>query len=686
MSGGAMRARLRVRLVTGLGLLAAAVMAMIVVMIAGAAPASAHAILVGSDPSDGATVSAGPRQLRLRLSESVMPGTTKITLTDGAGRTVRLGGVHVGPTAGHGPALIYRAGDPGAPTTIIGDLPSLSPDVYRVGWQTLSAADLHLTSGVIVFGVQRGVTAAALPADDPLPPVAEVALRWLALVGTAVAGGALIVAHLGRELVPPAAAARLLRVGGAAGAVAVLAGAGLVVAQAGTDGAALSQVLGSGYGLRWGVRELLALGLAAGCTVPVLRRHDDLPRRAAWLGAAGVLAFAVATATLGHSGAGGLAQPVRFATDAVHVAAALLWLGLVAGVVVLVADRRARPRRRALARRVGVAAAASVAVVAVTGLLLAAAQVTSIDALLVSTYGRLLLGKLAVAAAGGVAALLVATAVRPGLLPWPPPTFGRARRSRGRSVGARGLRLLVAAEALALLGVVALAAGVASSRPASGPDWVPASAAVPLRAGQVRDLVETVAVSPNRPGRNFLTVDVFQTRRPEPGPIRSVTAVLTRQGAVPVSVSLRQDKPGRWLAPTDAFDAPGTWRVDVVVQREGVGADAAGYPWLVANPGARLAAPIVSSAPLEAPLEIAAGVLAVLIALAVWALRRRTATVARRPADGPTNGKVDGPADGKVLADGKVDGPADGSPHSRARDAYPESRSGLEDAKVDASS
>jgi hypothetical protein len=246
--------------------------------------------------------------------------------------------------------------------------------------------------------------------------------------------------------------------------------------------------------------------------------------------------------------------------------------------------------------------------------------VASLDALLLSTYGRLLLVKIALVAL----ALGVAAVVR-------------------RSLGAGVVRVpVLRLEALALLAVLGVAGAVASSRPALGTEWTPRSQVQPIASSQVDDVVQTLDIKPNLPGRNFVTVDAYQTRRPAPGEIQQVS--VTFQGTARASTAyLRPEGNGRWVLATDVLDAPGTWHVTVRVQRANVAPTTAGYDWTVGDPQARLAAPVVSAAPLRPWTDgagLAAG-LALLAAAGVAVLRRRPPGPAvaplPRPADDATS-------------------------------------------------
>ena len=146
----------------------------------------------------------------------------------------------------------------------------------------------------------------------------------------------------------------------------------------------------------------------------------------------------------------------------------------------------------------------------VTGVYLSSEVVGSVDAALLTVYGRTLLLKLAVAGVAGALALVNTV---------------RLRRRGPRSTPRR----TVLAEALAALGVLALAAVLTSGQPAMEPQLVRSTtrAADGLVDRKVADLQETVSIRPNRPGPNVVLVDVFNTRRPAPSPVRQVVVSLT---------------------------------------------------------------------------------------------------------------------------------------------------------------
>jgi methionine-rich copper-binding protein CopC len=94
----------------------------------------AHAIVLGSDPTDGSTAHA-PRQLTLHFNSRVEKQLCSASLTGPERRSVRLRQ----ESSPSGDVLIYA-------------LPDLAPGSYQARWKVLSA-DGHLTEGAVRFVV-----------------------------------------------------------------------------------------------------------------------------------------------------------------------------------------------------------------------------------------------------------------------------------------------------------------------------------------------------------------------------------------------------------------------------------------------------------------------------------------------------------------------------------------------------
>jgi copper transport protein len=325
------------------------------------------------------------------------------------------------------------------------------------------------------------------------------------------------------------------------------------------------------------------------------------------LGAAGAALAAVGTALLGHPMGGTLTTAV---TGAVHVLAAGGWAGSVlVAAIALVPARGGADRAgqaRLLLKAFAVLAAACLSTLVVTGLLLTGAQVATVDALLTTPYGLILLAKVA---AIGVAGLL-------GLR-----TARHLRRS-GRPVPRRGL----IAEAAVLAGVLVLAGTLAAAGPARGPRFPVASriATVPEVSGQVADLMDSVTIRPNRPGRNVVTVTVADTRRPAPGPVTGVSVQLTSPDGTQIVHPVTRTA-DNWTVAVDEIRASGQWRVAVTVMRDGLSPVTDTHSWAVAQPQTGPVATVVSTAPLQPAIGTLAGLLAgaVSVAALVFGYRRR---------------------------------------------------------------
>jgi copper transport protein len=593
--------------------------------------AGAHAYLAASAPADGAVLDRAPEVLTLRLTEHVELPATRVDIVDGDGRRWAVTSValrHAGADA-----------DTESPVEIVAGLPRLPANTYHVSWRTLSSDDLHVTSGTLVFGVQRTVAAGAVPGPAG-PGPRESVLRALGLLGLATAFGgaalALVLVRVGRTAEPgrvavgqaaePVLRKRLLGLSALGGALALLTTPALLLVQlgagpAGAGGLLARQATGGRFLMREaGLVVLLAVALRArrgwrAGSGPVL----------AALGLVGAGLAAAGTALLGHS-AGGAVRTVL--TGGVHVLAASAWAGSVlVAALALAPALRAGPDQgrqvRLTLRAFAVLAVACVTTLALTGLLLTEAQVSTVDALLTTPYGLLLLAKVAAVTAAGLLGLRTA----------------RRLRRPAPGVPVRGL----VAEALLLAGALVLAAALAAAGPARGPKFPVAGrvATVPEVSGQVADLVDTVTIRPNRPGRNMVTIAVSDTRRPAPGPVTGVSLLLAGPDGTRAVHPVTRTADG-WTVRVDDIRTAGEWRVAVTVMRAGLPPVTDSHRWPVPPAQTRPGATVVSSAPLRPVLNglvvaLVAGGAAVL-AFAGWRRRRpRPAVPPAPPPDSPTD-------------------------------------------------
>jgi len=564
--------------------LAAAIVALLMVL--PATPASAHAFLSDSNPADGAVLTTAPDALRLAFSESVVISATHIDVVDSDGTHYPVSNVHL---------VGADSGSTEDPVQVVATLPRLPRSAYRVSWQTLSSDDLHRTSGLLVFGIGRPVTAAGQ--REPAPRLDESSLRWLLFLCLSFSlGGLLAVRLLRRSGADDAAGRRCARLSAFGAASGALCAVALLVDQYAASGSSAVNLLRGSYGARWLVREIGFVSLIGAALM-----SSPKPRVAMAVG--GAACACIGSALLGHSGAGTAVASTRVVADGTHLAAAATWAG---ALLVLVAVGFPLWRKgkvssddvRAVLRRFGVYAAACVSIIVVTGVYLASDVVGSVDAALLTTYGRTLLIKVAV----------VTTAGGLGLL------NHRRLRSRGPA-GVPGRT--VVAEALAAALVLGLAALLTSGQPAREPQFVasPRPATVPVLTAAVDDLQQALAIRPNRPGRNVVTVSVFDTRRPAPAPIRRVlVSMIGLDGRRTGPLAAERLADGRWSVAGDVT-APGRLGVEVTVLRAGLPEATHVYRWTVGGTRSVTRPATVSTAPIGDRLRLLAILLAAMLAL-----------------------------------------------------------------------
>jgi copper transport protein len=549
----------------------------VALLVGSAAPASAHAYLERTNPADGSVVARAPERLALYFSEHVVLEATTIDLVDGHGRVIHLDDLQLETD---------EPDDTEVPSVVTAVLPDLARDAYRVRWSTLSSDDLHRTSGFFVFGVGTEVQATGFSEPNPRP--SESGLRWLLLLGLALVLGSELV---GRLAPVPTARRRRLRAAGRAGAVAALVGSvALLLDQVLAGGLSWEQLGRSGYALRWGLREtgLLLVVLALWWLRDVRTRVRSLVL------AAGAVTAAVGTALLGHAGADTGAGSTRVVATAVHLLAMLSWVGGVACLALLLGPRSLRNDGdrdlRRLLHAFGGPAAACLGLGVATGLYLASSVVVSVDAALVTTYGRTLLLKV------GLVVVMVLVAVV------------NHRRLRGRhdlDLPRRGV-LGEATIAVAVLGATAV---LTSAQPATESVFLtpPAATTGPL-SGEAADLHVALDVAPNRPGVNVVSIDVFDTRRPAPSQVTGVE--LRVDGTTLPAVALGD---GRWTV-ADLELTTGRRTLTVSVERPGLEQAELRVPWTI-GAGAGTHRTVVSTTSLRTPLRGLAA-----IALVPWLL------------------------------------------------------------------
>ncbi|MEU3662688.1 copper resistance protein CopC [Streptomyces sp. NPDC032940] len=569
---------------------------LVLILLGGAGPASAHAALRSTDPGDGAVLRRAPGTVTLTFTESVGLRDDSFRVLDPGGHRVRT------EDAGHadGRSDTARVTLPG----------KLAEGTYTVAWRVVSA-DSHPVSGAFTFSVGKpSSTAAAIaagPTEDPLTTTLHRIARYLAHLAAALLIGTAAFVALCRP--PDPAALRRPLVAGwwtlLAATVALLVLRAPYEAGTGPATALDAAALGDTVTGRPGVLLLTRLALLVPTALFLARasrRREHGPLTIA-TGTALAAGLALTWAAAEHAAAGPQV-PLAVTSSVLHLLAMAVWLG---GLVALLTTLRGSPDAATVAR-FSRTALACVTVLAVTGVYQSWRGLGSWPALTGTTYGRLLLAKLA-----GVCVLLAVAAVsrrwtgalvateaartsvreREILVP-----AGAAAAPAGTSAGLpvgpsagdgpepadeatahrRGLRRSVLAEAVVAGVVLVLTTlltstppgraetGAARSAPAGG--VLPASVTtIPFDTGASggRGTVQ-ITLDPGRTGDNAVQAIVF-------GPDQSLAAVpelrlsftLPDQDIGPISAEL-VDRGGYWSANSLTLPLPGTWTMKATVR------------------------------------------------------------------------------------------------------------------------
>ncbi len=331
-----------------------------VVVVGWALPAGAHSFLVSTSPFQGQRLQAAPQAVLLEFSEAVDLDSVRVDLQTASGEIEQ----ELEPE-------IVQAG-----LGVRAAVQPLDDGVYVITWEALSAVDGHGSSGEFAFSL--GTTAETVPASNQSEPIDTSSLlaSWLFTAGLAVALGANVLVAV------RACDADLVR---------SFARPGLLVALAGAATAAWNDR--SGIIVLVVVIELLLAAL-------VLAGLGSSWR---WQSAA-LVASAAAWATRSHGSGDGM---VGWAIDFVHLAAGTAWLGSLL-LVVAVAWRM---RRRELdwlsvMRRYARPALWFVVVLGAAGTVGAIRLVPSWSQLWSTTYGTVVIAKVALLVLALSAAIL----------------------------------------------------------------------------------------------------------------------------------------------------------------------------------------------------------------------------------------------------------------------------------------
>jgi copper transport protein len=447
-----------------LGRMAGGIAATVVLALAlSPACAGAHAAFQDANPEPGARLATSPAQITLAFTEPLDHALTTARIVD-----VRSGRrIPAAVSFGAGNRMLLRPNRP------------LATGPYEVVWHTVSIWDGHTLEGSFGFGVRTNAIGGAAQLEQS--PLARggwlrVALRGVWYVALFFFGGGLLcglilaapVSPAGWLLVgegadvlapggrPDAALARIWARTRVAGWIAAAAGVGVALAETHDAAGSLSWHSIDAYLLSTvsgGARLLAVVGVVLAVVLANLA-----PRAAAVY----LLAVLAAVAVGGHANSAS-PRALALVSDWAHLAAAVVWAGGIAQIAVtwlpilraLSATERQRVMRDVL-DRFGRLALPAFAVVLIAGGANALIELGSVQQLWQTAYGRVLIVKIALVGAIGLASFTHVFLLRPRIV------AGAAGRS---TLERRHWRLLRSEPVLAVLVLGAAALLVAFPLP-----------------------------------------------------------------------------------------------------------------------------------------------------------------------------------------------------------------------------
>jgi copper transport protein len=504
-----------------------------------AAPAGAHAVLQSTSPADRAQLDQAPDEVVLEFNESVSAPLGAVRAFDAAGERVDDGD------------LVVQDG-----VLTLGLRSDLGDGAYVVTYRVLSA-DSHPVTGAFTFTVGNveqasDDTVAGLlgSEDDSTWDVAGGIARALAYAGAFIAAGLgvfLVLAHDGGD--EAGRLRRWLRVAAAVGAVGVV--LAIPISAARVTGLGIGALFETGV-----AGEVLQDGVALSTGVVLL----GLAALAFGIGRSRPLALAgavAATAGFALSGHTTTADPRWLVTvsDAAHAVAGAVWLGGLIGLGLVLAGRRGDRAATAtgIVGRFSSHAAVALVLVAACGLLVGWREVRTLDALTSTTYGKVLLVKVAIVAA--VAAVGAWNRFR--LVPAMPKAPRKASEKLRRTVVVESIGLLVA------IGLTAALVNITPAATAAGIGEI-FSETVDFGDGSVN-----VVVDPNRAGENEIHLYIYDDAgRVSDTDFDEVTLRLSLPSAQigPLEREPFLAGPGHYQLDGNDLSIPGDWTIEVVAR------------------------------------------------------------------------------------------------------------------------
>ncbi len=538
-----------------------------------AAPAGAHAVLLQTEPASGQVYTNPPTAVTLRFDENVQVGLGGIRLFDSKSNRIETG----------------RPTQIGSAATVSVSVPKLNDGTYVATWRVISA-DGHPVQGAFTFSVGQvtsvGTNAQALAnrllssqQGSRVVGVINGALRFVEFVAVGVMLGGFAFVLLcwpaGRRSRPTVRLLDGAWVTAFVGAIAAVLiessyTAGLGIADS-FKPSVVRDYVDTHVGHVMVIRVVVLLVVVA-FGRSLLRRASVGAVRVALAGVVGL--GLLATFTFAGHARTGFQVPLAVVADLGHLAAFSLWFGgLVVMVVAVLHPDDPSELEPAVTRFSNVALGAVVVLVG-SGVYQGWRQVGSFGALKGTTYGRLLLVKLALVAVVVLVAAFSRGVVRQRLRSADEPLESEEPREslpvgpgaaladldlEDRADTARRLRISVGVEVMFLVAALAVTALLVNAAPARTAVNAPFSASI---AG--KGLQFEVLLAPARTGSNEMHLTALEPNG-LPANVLGLEADLSNpaKGIAPIKVTLIKLGPGHYTSNGLAIPFSGKWQLEL---------------------------------------------------------------------------------------------------------------------------
>ncbi len=505
---------------------------------------SAHAeLLEASPPADG-LLAVPPRTIQLRMSETVAEGagSPAIEVIDQQGRAISVTDIRVDRTDA---------------TRISARVTGITTGTYTLLWSVRSKVDGHTLTGSYAFRVGEGRAPGAATVEGQSPRAWAVATRWATFLGASVSAGAFWALILTRSVHVQTQTSRIRRLGVAGGVIGLVASVcePLLITwypPSGVTAPALADAI-SGLPSAWWLRPggALLVTLLFGL-LPITK----IVRFTLVIVAAPVVIISGLSLT-SHAAARPHWNSVATVINLVHLTSIAYWLGGLLSLVYIWSAMAVTPdHQQSAIHHFSRTALLLMTIGLVTGAANAGFVLPSIESFTGSTYGKLLLLKLAV-----IVPVL-------GLALW---HRRRLRDAVDRS--GRGLQKSLAIESLFALMVIAVAASLALLSPPQVESDTPESTTVALPVFDIangQSLFTRLTISPAKSGENAFSVSFTnQDRTPYTGDLPARVFITLRSleypaKTAPIELTAAGDR--TFSAEGETIGLDGWWNIDVTLR------------------------------------------------------------------------------------------------------------------------